>query len=168
MNLWEKLLFTRASLNCSNNSNECSNLTLVTVQPVLWQDEEGAAGFWGSSDGARWVLEESHWRCRKLTKALQWVDFFDSFECECGTWQRHLSLRQFRKTCVLSQIQKLDVSKTIRFPSHQHAVKGRIHYRHFLDLAMKRWRHGQQNHLTWQVQPSLCSMTASNVGTSPH
>lgn len=84
-------------------------LTLLTVQPVLWEDEdEDAAAGW--KQGSEWthcgggalpVSEESHWACprsegRKVPTRL-WAEFFVCFERECGTWQQHPSLGKIKK-----------------------------------------------------------------------
>lgn len=69
--------------------------------------DEGRAGWTHCGGdvggGALCVLEESRWKFpqsegRKLTRGLQWAESFVCFGCECGTWQRHLSLWEVKKT----------------------------------------------------------------------
>lgn len=88
-------------------------LTDSSASPVRWWGKccwmkAGSGRAQCTGGWALWVLEESHWKCprsegRKLPKGLQWAEFFFYFECECGTWQQHLSLQEVREMSMRSR-----------------------------------------------------------------
>lgn len=97
---WEKSTYwMKATASASPDSNHTreQNLSLLTAQPVLWEEVKRAAGRWSlwgcvGDAGALRVLEENHWKLPRLDGREMAAGFSETvFGCfGRGTWQQHL------------------------------------------------------------------------------